>query len=105
MRVVRVDSFGGPEVLVPAVAPEPEPGAGQVVVDVAVADTLFVETLIRRGLGAEWFGVVPPYVPGDGVAGTVRAVGAGVDPAWVSRRVIARTNRLGGYAERAVAAA
>jgi NADPH:quinone reductase-like Zn-dependent oxidoreductase len=50
--------------------------------------------------------VEPPYVPGGAFAGHVLSVGAGVDPAWVGRRVAARTNAAGGgYAEQAVVAA
>jgi NADPH:quinone reductase len=103
MRAIRVERFGGPEVLMPVDVPEPEPGAGQVLINVAVADTLFVETVIRRGQAGDWFDVRPPYVPGGGVAGKVISVGAGVDRSWLGKRVITRTDA--GYAERAVAGA
>ncbi|WP_031073360.1 zinc-binding dehydrogenase [Streptomyces sp. NRRL S-118] len=104
MRVTRAMSFGGPEVLVPGEAPDPVAGPGQVLLDVAAVDTIFVETQVRSGWGGEYFPVEPPYVPGAGVAGTVRAVGAGVDEAaWAGRRVIASLGFTGGYAERAVA--
>ncbi|HYN97387.1 MAG TPA: zinc-binding dehydrogenase [Pilimelia sp.] len=102
MRVIEVARFGGPEVLVPVAAPDPVPGAGEAVVDVAVADVLWVETLIRQGNGGAYFPVRPPYRPGVGVAGTIAAVGAGVDGAWLGRRVIARTGVTGGYVERAL---
>lgn len=114
MRVVRVDRLGGPEVLVPADAPDPEAGPGQVVVDVDAVDVLFIETQLRRGWGREWFGTSPPYVPGDGVAGRVRETGPEVDLSWVGRSVVARTSppatsgmiaSSGGYADRAVVAA
>ncbi|MGK5740937.1 zinc-binding dehydrogenase [Micromonospora sp. URMC 103] len=104
MRVVEVAAFGGPEVLTPVEAPGPSPGPGEILVEVAVADVLWVETAIRRGTAGEHFPVVPPYRPGVGVAGTVGAVGAGVDPAWVGRRVVTRTDERGGYVERAVVA-
>lgn len=67
MRVVQARQFGGPQVLETSEVPDPVAGPGQVVVDVSVADTLFVETQIRRGWGGEWFTVRPPYVPGGGV--------------------------------------
>jgi NADPH:quinone reductase len=105
MRVVQASRFGGPEVLVPSEAPDPVAGPGQVVVEVAVAPVLFVETQIRRGSAGEWFSVTPPYVPGAGVAGQVGSVGEGVDPGWVGRRVLADTRDGGGYAERALAPA
>ncbi|MGI5482069.1 zinc-binding dehydrogenase [Streptomyces lavendofoliae] len=106
MRVVRATRFGGPEVLVAAEVPDPVPGPGQVLVDVAAVDTIYLETQLRSGWGGEFFALEPPYVPGGGIAGTVRAVGAGVDKAvWSGRRVAASLGVTGGYAERAVAGA
>ncbi len=105
MRVVQATRFGGPEVLVPSEAPEPVAGPGQVVVEVSVAPVLFLDTQIRSGLARAWFPVTTPYVPGRGVAGEVSSVGAGVDPDWVGRRVVADTAEGGGYLERAVVAA
>ncbi|MBB4701375.1 NADPH2:quinone reductase [Sphaerisporangium siamense] len=102
MRVVQVTRFGGPEVLSVAEVDDPVAGAGQVVIGVEAADTLFVETQIRRGLHREFFTVEPPYVPGGAVAGRVLAVGDGVDAAWRGRVVAAGTGG-GGYAERVVA--
>jgi NADPH:quinone reductase len=99
MRVVQVKRFGGPEVLVPTEAPDPVAGPGQVVVDMAAADVLFVETQIRRGWGGRYFEVELPYVPGGGVAGRVRSVGEGVDPGLAGRRVVTSTGERGGYAE------
>ncbi|MFG3507801.1 zinc-binding dehydrogenase [Streptomyces sp. NPDC047821] len=104
MRVTQVRAFGGPEVLVPAEAPEPVAGRGQVLVDVAAVDTLFLDTQLRAGRAGRWFPLRPPFVPGGGIAGTVRAVGPGVDAArWLGRRVVASLGLTGGYAERAVA--
>ena len=108
MLQVLATQFGGPEVLTTSTAPDPVAGPGQVVVDAAVADTLFVDTQIRRGWGREHFTVQPPYVPGNGVAGVVSSVGAGVDPGWIGRCVVAHTGErggYGGYVERAVVAA
>jgi NADPH2:quinone reductase len=64
MRAVEVAQFGGPEVLIIGEAPDPVPRPGEVVIDVAVADVLWVETLIRRGMGGQFFPVRPPYRPG-----------------------------------------
>jgi NADPH:quinone reductase len=102
MRVIEVARFGGPEVLVPGEAVDPVPGAGEVVVAVEVADTLWLETMVRSGRGGEVFPVQPPYRPGVGVAGIVAAVGPGVDPPWTGRRVVARSGPQGGYVQRAV---
>lgn len=100
-----VKQFGPPEVLQPAEVPDPVAGAGEVVIAVAVADVLWVETMIRNTGGDPTFGVTPPYVPGGAVVGTVREVGAGVDPGWIGRTVVGRSGFSGGgYAERFVAA-
>src|SRR5437773_549555 len=69
MRVIEATEFGGPEVLVPVDSSDPVAGTGQVVVDAAVADTLFVDTQTRRGCGREHSTLQPPYVRGCGVAG------------------------------------
>ncbi len=101
MQVVWLTAFGGPEVLVPGEAPDPEPGPGAVLVDVAFAGITFVETMFRA-TGAGPFDAEPPMVPGNGVGGTVAAVGAGADPALIGRRVVTSTGGAGGYAERVV---
>ncbi|MFD9225418.1 zinc-binding dehydrogenase [Streptomyces sp. NPDC060064] len=105
MRVAQVKEFGGPEVLVTTEVPDPVAGPGEVVVTVSAVDTIFVETQVRSGAFGEHFAVQPPYVPGGGIAGTVRAVGEGVDKAWTGRRVITALGFTGGYAEQAVASA
>lgn len=101
MHAIRVHEFGGPEVLTYEELPDPAPGPGQVAVDLAFADVIFLDTLLRGGWGQETFPLELPYVPGSGGAGRVRSVGEGVDPAWVGRRVVARTST--GYAEQVVA--
>ena len=101
MRTALVTRFGAPEVLVTDEATDPVAGPGEVVIDVAVADVLWVETMIRQGGGGEYFDMTPPYVPGNGVAGRVGAVADGVDPGWLGRRVVAHAGQ-GGYAERVV---
>ncbi|MFD9322277.1 zinc-binding dehydrogenase [Streptomyces sp. NPDC060053] len=98
MRAAQVKAFGGPEVLATVELPDPVPGPGELLIEVAHADTIFVETQVRAGLFRAYFPVEPPYVPGGGVAGTVTAVGADVDGGWVGRRVTSFVD--GSYAER-----
>lgn len=97
MIAIRVDTYGGPEELVPVELPDPVPGPGEVVLGTEAIDTIFVETQIRGGWG-EAFGITPPYVPGGAAAGTVVAVGAEVDPSWVGRRAVAGAGTRGSYA-------
>jgi NADPH2:quinone reductase len=99
MRAAVVTTFGAPDVLRVTDVPEPHAGPGEVVIDVAVASVLWVETMIRRSGGPPGFAVEPPYIPGNGVGGRVRAVGPDVDQGWVGRPVVAHTGGHGGYAE------
>ena len=106
MRAVWLRSFGPPSVLEAGKAPEPEPGPGQVVIDVAFANITFVETQFRA-TGQGPFAAELPMIPGNGVGGYVvggdgagAPRGAGADGAPRGRRVIASTGGSGGYAER-----
>lgn len=101
MLAVQAMRFGAPSVLAPQQVPDPVAGPGQVEVAMTAADVLVVEAQVRAGWGREYFPVEPPYVPGDGISGTVTAVGADVDPCWLGRRVVAYTDSQGGYADRA----
>ena len=80
--------------------PVPRPGPGTVSIDVRYAGVNFKDVMARRGdagYAPHW-----PLVPGVEVAGTVRAVGPGVESTAVGREVVALTN-AGGLAEVAVA--
>ncbi len=104
MRAVEVARFGGPDVLEVRELPDPAPARGQVVVAASACDVLFVDTLIRSGRGTAYFPIRPPYVPGNGVGGTVAAVGDGVAASWRGRPVVAHTGGpggTGGYAQSA----
>jgi NADPH:quinone reductase len=102
VRAIEVAHFGGPDVLELGDLPDPVLGPGQVLVAASACDVLFVDTLIRSGRGADYFPIRPPYVPGNGVGGTVVGLGAAVDTGWLSRPVVAHTGGAGGtggYAE------
>ena len=99
MRAIEVTHFGGPDALELHESPDPAPGPGQVLVAASFCDVLFVDTMIRSGRGTDYFGIRPPYVPGNGVGGTVVGLGDGVGLAWLGRTVVAHTAGTGGYAE------
>ncbi len=99
MHVVEISEFGGPEVLAKRVVPDPVVADGQVLVEVEFAEVLFIDTQLRAGWGQEFFPMRPPWVPGTGVAGRIRAVGEGVDAERIGTRVVARTGDAGAYAE------
>jgi len=113
MRAVQAMEFGRPDVLEVHEVPDPVPEEGQVLVDVAAADVMFLDTQLRSGWGIDFFPMHPPYIPGGAIGGIVSAVGAGVDSVSVGTRVVAPTAAsgvgtgvpTGGYAEKAVAAA
>lgn len=102
MRAISVTEFGGPEVLRPTSVPDPRPGPGQVLIEVAVAGVLGIDTVIRAGDGGETFPITTPYVPGSGVAGIVTDIGSAVPESLLGRRVVA-SMASGGYAALAVA--
>jgi NADPH2:quinone reductase len=97
VRAVWLREFGGPEVLVAGDAPDPVPGLGQALVEVEYSNITFVETQLRAGSGP--FSLELPVIPGNGVGGTVIAVGEGVDPGLAGRRVVSSLGGSGGYAE------
>jgi NADPH:quinone reductase len=101
VRAVLLSEFGPPEVLAPTELPDPVAGPGQALIDVEIANITFVETQLRGGR-APHPAMEPklPVIPGNGVGGTVAAVGQGVDPGLVGTRVITSTGGSGGYAER-----
>ncbi|MEV0890352.1 zinc-binding dehydrogenase [Promicromonospora sp. NPDC050262] len=102
MRAVTIERFGDPSGMVVGEAPVPAPGPGQVVIETEAIGVGGVDAVIRRGT-LSGFGFSTGLIPGSEVAGRVTAVGAGVDAAWVGRRVWAFTGTSGGYVEHAVA--
>jgi putative PIG3 family NAD(P)H quinone oxidoreductase len=99
MRAVVTTEPGGPEVLTLSELPDPEPGAGEVVIDVAATAVNRADVLQRKG-----FYPPPPgasEVIGLECSGTVSAVGGGVDRWKVGDEVCALLAG-GGYAERVV---
>ena len=80
--------------------PDPEPGAGQILVETAAAGVNFIDTYQRSGL----YQVALPYVPGLEGAGTVVATGSGVDGLVAGDRV-AWASCPGSYATAVVAPA
>lgn len=103
MRAVKIDKFGDPSGMAVIDVPAPTPAPGQLLIEVEAAGVGGVDAVIRRGT-LNSFGFTPGLIPGSEVAGDVTAVGDGVDPAWLGRRVWAFTGVGGGYVEQAVAA-
>jgi NADPH:quinone reductase len=100
VKALRVHETGGPEVLRWEDVPDPQVGAGDLLIDVEAVGVNFIEIYQREGL----YQVPRPFIPGSEAAGVVRAVGAGVDGFRVGDRVVSQSVR-GAYAERAAVAA
>ena len=100
MRAVLLREFGPPGALVAEQVPDPVPGPGQVLIAVEAAGISFIETQVRAGRGPNpAHRPTLPVIPGNGVGGVVRAVGAGVDGSLVGTLVVSTTGGSGGYAE------
>ena len=97
MRAVLCKQFGPVEDLVVEEVPDPTPGPGQVVVDVAGCGVNFPDVLIIQD--KYQFKPELPFSPGGEIAGTVSAVGEGVEDLAVGDAVLA-TLGWGGMAER-----
>jgi NADPH:quinone reductase len=90
VRAVQIEEFGGPEVLQVVDLPKPEPGDGEVLIEVSRAGMNFADTHQRENSYLARYET--PLVLGGEVAGTTED----------GRRVVAMVPS-GGYAEYAVA--
>src|SRR3981081_4549155 len=99
MRQIVTTANGGVEGLKVQEAPDPQPGKGEVVVQVKGAGLNFADILARQGLYPD--GPKKPCVMGYEVAGVVEAVGEGVDDQLLGKAVVAMT-RFGGQSEKVV---
>ena len=96
MRAARCVAYGPPSSVVVVEVPDPVATEGQVVVEVAAAAVNFPDVL----LVADQYQIhIPvPFTVGSEFAGTVRAVGAGVEGIAVGDRVMGST-MFGAFAE------
>lgn len=98
MKAVAIDRYGGPEVLQPHVLPVPRPRSKEVLIRLEAAGIGVWDADARAGefeFGPRGF----PKVLGNDGAGTVVAVGKGVDRAKVGDRVYSYAFEGGFYAQ------
>jgi NADPH2:quinone reductase len=97
MKAIRVNQFGGAEVLKLEEVPTPKPDTGQVLVRVRAVGVNPYDTLMRAGT----YAIKPPlpYTPGSDAAGTVEAVGPGVTKVKPGERIYTARTLTGAYAE------
>ena len=99
MHAVRIHEFGGPEVLRLEDVPDPEPGRGEVLVEVRASSVNPIDYKIRNG------GFIPPdQLPitlGRDISGIVRRCGPGERKFEPGQAIYAMLpSDRGGYAER-----
>jgi putative PIG3 family NAD(P)H quinone oxidoreductase len=97
MRAVIITEPGGPEVLQWEEVPDPVPGPGEVLIDVAAAGVNRADLLQRQGLYPPPPGA--PHYPGMEVSGRIESVGDGVTR-WQPGDEVCALMAGGGYAEK-----
>jgi NADPH:quinone reductase-like Zn-dependent oxidoreductase len=86
VKAVVFEEFGGPHVLQLKDLPDPEPGPGEVALDVLASALNHLDVDVREGVSR--FPVEPPFVPGVEVVGRITALGEGVTGWAVGERVM-----------------
>jgi len=94
MKAIQVQQPGGPEAMILADLPVPEPKANEAVVKLAASGVNFIDVYYREGR----YKAPLPLVPGQEGAGVITAVGSDVKSVKPGDRV-AWSGQLGGYAD------
>jgi NADPH2:quinone reductase len=97
MKAIQIHQTGEPDVMHLVDVPKPEPGDGEVLVNIKAIGVNFVDIYYRSGLYSQPL----PYIPGLEAAGVVEAIGSGVIEFTVGDNV-AFSSSPGAYAEYAV---
>jgi NADPH:quinone reductase-like Zn-dependent oxidoreductase len=84
VKAVRIHEDGEPDVLVVDEVPDPEPAAGEILVDLRAASLNHIDLWIRKGLPS----VPKPRILGADGAGVVTALGPGVEGFAAGDRVV-----------------
>lgn len=84
MKAVRIHEDGAPDVLRYEEVPDPEPAAGEVLIRLRAASLNHLDVWVRKGLPS----VPKPRILGADGAGTVEALGDGVDGFELGQRVV-----------------
>lgn len=97
MQAITLPTYGGPEVLTISEVPDPEPFAGQVLIDIAATAVNRADVMQRQGF------YPPPQgfsnIPGLECSGRIAALGQGVTGWSVGQEACALLT-AGGYAEK-----
>ena len=99
MKAVVMNRRGGPDVIACVERPDPIPGPGDVLVEIAVAGVNFMDVGVRQGMA--WTSMSDPKILGVEGAGRVLRVGDAVDGFRIGQRV-AWVYAPGSYADKVV---
>ena len=99
MKAVVCNAWGLPDTLVVEELPDPQPGPGQVALDIMAAGVNFPDVLIIQG--KYQYKPELPFTPGSELSGVVSAVGEGVVSFKEGDKVIAFTSQ-GAFAQKIV---
>lgn len=101
MKAILIRSYGGPEVLEYAEAPEPMPGPNDIVVEVHAASVNPVDCKMREGQVRQYGDIKLPRILGRDFSGVIAAVGAGISDLRPGDAVFGIADRLrdGSHAE------
>lgn len=102
MQAIVVNEIGSLDSLQLIEQPTPEPGPGQVLVEIKAAGASFVDAL--QAAGRYQFPLQAPYTPGGESAGIITSVGEGVTGWEVGNRVVAQSG-VGAFASHVVVSA
>lgn len=104
MKAVQLEKYGTPDVLVYMSLPQPKPAPGQILIRVESVAVNYSDVM-RRSNTPYPFPSPLPFIPGGEVAGTVAALGEGVEGPAVGTPVFALVGHDGstGYAQFAIA--
>jgi NADPH:quinone reductase-like Zn-dependent oxidoreductase len=86
VKAVRFHEFGGADVLQLEEVEDPQPGPGEVAIDIAACALNHLDVDVREGISR--FPVEPPFILGIEVVGRISAVGEGVEGWQVGDRVM-----------------
>ncbi len=86
MRAAAILAHGGTENVAVIERPDPVPGPGQALVEIAVCALNRLDLFVLEGMPG--LPVDLPRIPGSDAAGVVRMVGEGVGADWAGRRVL-----------------
>ena len=100
MKAMVCEEFGPIDALVYKDVETPEPGKGEIRVNVKAAGVNFPDGLLVQGL----YQVKPerPFIPGMEFCGEVESLGEGVKHLKVGQRLICTSQSYGGFAEQAI---